>query len=76
MHKNFSISKHVLLAEHNSPKHRHVYCIELVKSSSFSCVGAGRTRISPAGWPATLLSAFFEFHISTKSINFLAFWYY
>ena len=49
--------------------------IELVKSSSFSCVGAGRTRISPAGWPDTLLSAFFEFHISIKSIHFLAFWY-
>ena len=44
--------------------------IELVKSSSFPCVSAGMTRNSPAGWPATLLSAFFEFHISTKSIKF------
>ena len=70
------------LAEHeheHENEHGHsgynASVIELVKSSSFSCVGAGRTRTSPAGWPATLLSAFFEFHISTKSINFLAFWY-
>ena len=49
--------------------------IDLVKPHSWGGTRAGRTRISPAGWPATLLCAFFEFHISTKSINFLAFWY-
>ena len=44
--------------------------IELVKSSSFPCPGAGMTRNSPDGWPATLVSPFLNLTFLLKASSF------
>ena len=65
------LSINVDLAELNSRQ-----SIELVKSSSFPCVGAAMTRKPFAGLPTMPLNSIFKPHISAKSKEFLAFWYF